>query len=107
MTEQDVAMIISYSGSTKDIVQIAKTVKESGGRTIVITRFLRSPLTAFADVTLMCSSEESPLQSGSISSKISQLYLIDILYNSYYNATFSGSSLNNEKATSSVMEKIY
>ena len=107
MTERDAAVIISYSGSTKDMVQIAETAKENGSKVITITRFLRSPLTAFSDITLLCSSMESPMQSGSISSKMSQLFLVDLLFNLYYSQTYTGSETNNEKVTGSVMEKLY
>ncbi len=47
MTENDVAILISYSGSTKDMIEVAKCAKERGAKIIVITRFAKSPLTTY------------------------------------------------------------
>ncbi|MEH7111653.1 hypothetical protein V7124_04625 [Neobacillus niacini] len=32
-----------------------------------ITRFAKSPLTSYADITLLCGANEGPLQGGSLS----------------------------------------
>lgn len=67
MSERDVAIIISYSGSTKEIVEIAKTAKERGAKIICITRYLKSPLTYYSDVSLLCSSNERNVHGYSLS----------------------------------------
>ncbi|MBO1910656.1 MurR/RpiR family transcriptional regulator, partial [Microvirga sp. 3-52] len=72
MTEAEVAVLISYSGSTKDTIEVAKIAKERGAKIIAITRFSKSPLTSFADITLLCGANEGPLQGGSLTAKISQ-----------------------------------
>ena len=73
LTDQDVALIFSYSGSTKDTVEIARSAKAAGAKTIVITRFTKSPLTEFADIILLCGANEGTLQNGSTSAEISRL----------------------------------
>ena len=45
LNADDVALIFSYSGSTKDTVEIAKSAKRAGAKTILIPRFQKSPLT--------------------------------------------------------------
>ena len=45
MTERDVAVAISYSGSTKDTIDAAKAAKGRGAKVISLTRFVKSPLT--------------------------------------------------------------
>lgn len=40
---------------------------------------MESPLVSFADNLLLTSAKENPLDSGSLVSKISQLYIIDLL----------------------------
>ncbi|MEG0473365.1 MAG: MurR/RpiR family transcriptional regulator, partial [Solibacillus sp.] len=62
MTEKDVAILISYSGSTKDTIEVAKVAKERGAKIISITRFAKSPLTSYSDITLLCGANEGPLQ---------------------------------------------
>ena len=54
LNADDVALIFSYSGSTKDTVEIAKSAKRAGAKTILITRFQKSPLTEYADIILLC-----------------------------------------------------
>jgi DNA-binding MurR/RpiR family transcriptional regulator len=106
MTEADVAVLISYSGSTKDTIEVAKVAKERGAKIIAITRFSKSPLTSFADITLLCGANEGPLQGGSLTAKISQLYLLDLLYTEYFKRTSEVSRINKEHTANSVIEKM-
>jgi DNA-binding MurR/RpiR family transcriptional regulator len=106
MTESDVAILISYSGSTKDTIEVAKVAKERGAKIISITRFAKSPLTSYSDITLLCGANEGPLQGGSLSAKISQLYLLDLLYFEYFKRTNKESILNKESTAKSVIEKM-
>lgn len=107
LTPKDLAFIISYSGSTKDVIEIAKICKSNSVKVVCITRFLKSPLKSYADLTLLCGSNEGPLQGGSLSAKIAQLYIIDLLFNEYYNRNKEVSKNNREKTASSVMDKLY
>lgn len=79
----DVILFFSYSGATREIVDILKIAKESGARVILITHFPKCPASVYADVIILCGSKENPLHSGSIAAKISQLFLIDVLFNEY------------------------
>ncbi len=106
MTERDVAIMISYSGSTKDTIEVARMAKERGAKVISITRFAKSPLTSYSDITLLCGSNEGPLQGGSMSAKMSQLYLLDILYAEYFKRTESKSKSNKELTAKSVVDKM-
>ena len=106
MNEREVAIIISYSGQTKDSIEVARMAKESGAFVIAITRFSKSPMTAYADVTLLCGANEGPLQGGSLSAKISQLYLLDVLYFEYFKKTFDESKENKEKTARAVADKL-
>lgn len=106
MTKQDVAVLISYSGSTKDTIEVAKVAKERGAKIISITRFAKSPLTSFSDITLLCGANEGPLQGGSLSAKISQLYLLDLLYLEYFKKTNKDSVHNKELTAQAVIEKM-
>jgi DNA-binding MurR/RpiR family transcriptional regulator len=106
MTEKDVAVLISYSGSTKDTIEVAKVAKERGAKIISITRFAKSLLTSYSDITLLCGANEGPLQGGSLSAKISQLYLLDLLYVEYFKRTNKESILNKESTANAVIEKM-
>jgi DNA-binding MurR/RpiR family transcriptional regulator len=107
LTKKDLAIAFSYSGSTKDTVEILKAAKKSGAKTVCVTRFSKSPITNYADELLLIGVNENPLQGGAITSKIAQLYLIDILYVNYYIMTAQESFSNKEKTAESIVEKLY
>lgn len=107
MTKGETAVVFSYSGATKDTIHVAELAKRAGATVICVTRFVKSPLTSFSDVTLLCGANEGPLQGGSTSAEISQLFLIDLMYTEYYRRYFEKCSKNNELTSSSVIEKLY
>ncbi|KLV26122.1 MurR/RpiR family transcriptional regulator [Niallia circulans] len=80
LSEKDVAVIISHSGTNKDTINIMKTAKNNGAKTIGITGYPKSPIGQNTDVALFTSSEETEYRSEALSSRIGQLSLIDALY---------------------------
>ncbi len=103
----DLIFIVSYSGSTKDSIYVAEIARKSGAGIIGITRFLKSPLTNYTDVILTCGANEGPLEGGSMGAKISQLYIIDILFQEYCRRNPEISGENNRKTSRAVVEKLY
>ena len=104
---KDVIVIISYSGATKDNIYVAKIAKEAGAKIVGITRFLKSPLTGYTDALLVCGSNEGPLDGGSMGAKLSQLYIIDVLFQEYYRRNKELSIENNKKTSKAVVDKLY
>lgn len=81
MKEGDAAVIISYSGRSKDIVETATVAKERGAAIIAITKYgAKNPLAELADIVLYCISPELIIRSGATGSRIAQLTIIDILF---------------------------
>ena len=89
------------------MIDIASSVKNTGAKSICITRFMKSPLTSYSDLTLLCGANEGPLQGGSLSAKISQLYLLDVVYMEYFKRTFKTSKQNKEITSQAVTVKLY
>ena len=77
---KDVAVLISYSGNTKDILETAEIVKQSGATMISLTKYSRNPLAKMADICLYSSAAEALIRSGPMGSRIGQLAVIDVLY---------------------------
>lgn len=75
----DVAIGISHSGSTRDVVDALMAARKSGASTIAITNFSPSPITRVADVVLLTASPESPLGGEVLTSRIAQLCVLDVL----------------------------
>ncbi|MCI8270845.1 MAG: MurR/RpiR family transcriptional regulator [Erysipelotrichaceae bacterium] len=80
LTEKDCAVIITHTGLTKETIEIAKTVKKNKARIITITSYPSNELKKVSDVIFTSVSEETGYRSESLSSRISQLAIIDSLF---------------------------
>lgn len=80
ITPQDVAIGISYSGETKEVVTAMKYAKQQGAITIGITQLKKSPLSRYCDLFLYLPTEEKELRIGAISSRLASFILTDLLY---------------------------
>lgn len=78
--KDDVVIGISYSGETNEINIAINQAKKNGAKTIAITKYNNSTLSKNADMVLYIPNEEKELRLGAITSRISALTLIDILY---------------------------
>jgi DNA-binding MurR/RpiR family transcriptional regulator len=76
----DVAVMISYSGETKDIIDHVDIIKDTGATVISLTRYGKNTLSEKADIKLYISSLETLIRSGATGSRIAQLTAIDILF---------------------------
>ena len=83
MGKDDVVILFSYSGATTNGLQVLELAKARGIRTILVTRFNKSPAAKLANVVLRCGSNEGPFQSGSAAARIAQLVVVDVLYQEY------------------------
>ncbi len=79
-SENDCAFIISHTGLSKETIEIAQLLKENNSKIIVLTSYPLSPLAKLADTVLVTSSEETAYRSESLSSRLSQLCIIDALF---------------------------
>ena len=107
MSDKEVAIAFSHSGSTKDTIEMLKTAKKAGAKTVCVTRHGKSPITQYADHVLLIGAKEGPLQGGSLSTKIAQLFLIDILYTEYFRRNARISKINKEKTAEAISDKLY
>ena len=105
LTEADAVLFFSYSGATKDMMETLTVVREQGAKTILITRFPRSPGAALADVVLQCGSNESPLEHGSVPARIAQLFLLDILFTRVTLSEPDGCQANRQRIAAALADK--
>ncbi|MDZ5062904.1 MurR/RpiR family transcriptional regulator [Clostridium perfringens] len=80
LTPQDCAICISHTGKSKEIIKIAEIVQKIGAKVIVITSHAYSPLAKIGDIVFISISEEIDFHSEALSSRISQLSILDSLY---------------------------
>ena len=98
LNEKDCAIIITHTGLTKETIKIAETVKKNKAKIIIITSYPSQKLKKLSDIMFISVSEETGFQSESLSSRISQLAIIDSL--------FTIVMFNNEKAANETLYKI-
>ena len=82
------AILISYSGLTKEILDIAEILQEKEIETVSITGYGNNKLVKKCKYNLFVTSREALIRSAAIYSRISMLNLIDVLYFVYYNKNY-------------------
>lgn len=80
LSQRDLAFGISYSGCSKETLEVLALARKRGAKVIALTNVGQSPISKLAHVVLLTSVRESPLATGSLESKIAQLHIINILY---------------------------
>jgi DNA-binding MurR/RpiR family transcriptional regulator len=79
LTPADVAIGISHTGSSRDVVDALKAARAARAVAIAITNFSPSPITQAADYVLLTATTETPLGGEVLTSRIAQLCVIDVL----------------------------
>ena len=79
MTNDSVVIVISHSGRTKEVLDIASTAKSAGARLICLTSYADSPLTRLSDVSLIAVSKEAQNYHEAVTARLSQLLICDTL----------------------------
>lgn len=105
LTERDLILYFSYSGSTKELMDLLRIAKTRRVKVLLITRYPNSPGAGMADIVLQCGSIESPLQLGSVPARIAQLYLADILFSEVCRRDLEGCRRRRERAADALSEK--
>ncbi|WP_411169728.1 MurR/RpiR family transcriptional regulator [Clostridium sp. MB05] len=81
MEKGDVAIAISYSGETKEVIRCIENAKKSDVPVISITKAsINNTLASISDIVLHVPFVEKSLREGAMSSRISQLAIIDMLF---------------------------
>lgn len=80
MNKDDLVFAISHSGNTNEIVNSLKMAKEVGAKTVSISHSINSRIMEYSDASLLYASTETKFQTGALSTKIAQSFVIDLIY---------------------------
>lgn len=81
MEPEDVAVAISYSGTTKEVIKCVENANKNNVPVISITKAsISNKLEDLSDITLKVPYVEKSLREGAMSSRISQLAIIDMIF---------------------------
>lgn len=115
MNQQDIALVISYSGSSEKMAEITELLKQRQIKMIAITSLTENILTRDADAVLyMATREKLYSKIGQYSTNTSILHLLDLIYSALFAKNFQENLLytiesaqiaNFRKATARVMQE--
>jgi RpiR family transcriptional regulator, carbohydrate utilization regulator len=80
LTAEDVAVGLSHSGKSLDVLGALKAAKERGARTIAITNHPASSIAQVAEIGLFTAAQEAQAHGYPLGARVAQLALIDALY---------------------------
>ena len=87
-SDRDIALLISYTGTTMEVLEFAEILQTAGTPTVSLTKIESNPLSKVTDFQLYAKSPEIKYRSGAMSSRQAQLFIIDILYTALANQDY-------------------
>lgn len=88
-TPNDVALLVSYSGKTSEVINEAQILSQRNVPIIAITSDKKSPLALYATEIILLPNEENKLMANySYASQIAIEYVLNVIYSSIYNANY-------------------
>ncbi|MCP1123873.1 MurR/RpiR family transcriptional regulator [Bacillus sp. 3103sda1] len=98
---------ISYSGETREVIQLVKSAKEFGMKTIGLSRIGNNKLSQMVDVSLFTArAPEAELRSGATSSRFAQLFVVDVVFFTYASSQYEF-TVKQLKKTKQAIQDLY
>ncbi|GAA3986118.1 MurR/RpiR family transcriptional regulator [Allokutzneria multivorans] len=76
----DLAIGVSHSGRTREVIEFLAEAAEHGAMTVAVTSYPRSPLAGTAELVLTTETHETSFRLASLSALHSQLLVLDLVY---------------------------
>ena len=102
MKKDEVMFVMSHSGNTTDINTAVEIAKKNGVKIIALTDNLMSKLARISDYIINYVSQETKVQTESITSKIPQMFIIDLIYNNVLRKNYDYAMENHKKTIDAV-----
>lgn len=103
--ENDLVIAFSLTGYTLELIDSLKLARVNKANIVAITNHIMSPIANLSDVMLLTAGKESPMDGGSLTGKISQLYIVDLICTGYALENKSISNEMREKTAKSIIGK--
>lgn len=100
--ESDVVVVISHSGESFEIIKAVELAKKNGTKLIVITSNRDTVLKEYADACIFYETRESTLETGSITTKLTQIFIVDLLYTQVVKDTMDLASAFKQRTTEAI-----
>jgi DNA-binding MurR/RpiR family transcriptional regulator len=76
----DVALGISHSGETNEVIEPLERARNQGAMTVAVTNYPRSPLARAADLVLVTAARDVTFRTGGLAGRHAQMIVLDALY---------------------------
>ncbi len=100
--EGDLVVAISNSGETSEIINTVNIAKKNNAKIIAITGNHQSTLCKLADLCIHHYSDESILETGSMPTKLGQLFAVELIYTEVVKYNIIESTNNKIKTTDAI-----
>lgn len=100
--EDDVVVVISHSGESFEIIKAVQLAKKNGTKLIVITSNRDTILENYADICIFYEARESIVETGAITTKLTQIFIIDLIYTQVVKQTMDLASAFKQRTTEAI-----
>ena len=76
----DVVIAVSHTGASRDLLKVLEIARERKAKIILVTSYVKSPVTRLADVVLTGLARETSYRSEAMASRLVHLAILDCLY---------------------------
>lgn len=103
--EGDLVIGISHSGYSEEVVKSLRFSRANKATTVAITHNLRSPVTEEAHYVLINGNRQGHMQGDSIGTKMSQLFVLDLIYTLLVKAEPENALKQKQKTLNVILEQ--
>lgn len=82
----DVAIAVSHTGQTRNVVAAMALSRERGARTVCITKHVKSPLTKVCDIKLFTATSDASLHMEVVARRIAEYAILEAFYHAVRSA---------------------
>ncbi|MER7332886.1 MULTISPECIES: MurR/RpiR family transcriptional regulator [unclassified Micromonospora] len=95
----DVALAITHSGDTREVVESLKLAKEQGATTVTLTNYPASTTASIADFVLTTATRDTSFRKEALAARHAQLVVLDCLYVAVAQRTYPETQSSLDRAT--------
>ena len=76
----DLALGVSFSGQSREVVECMRNARQNGVKTVCLTTFMDSPITRYSDIRLYSAPVKDLHRKIDLSSRIAHMVILDAVY---------------------------
>lgn len=102
LRENDVVVVISHSGESFELIKAVQLAHKNGTKIILITSNRETILMKYVDLCIFYEARETILETGSLTTKLTQIFIIDLIYTQVVKQTMDLAVAFKQKTTEAI-----